>query len=96
MPNRTVTGANTVLDHWRALTAPHTAATFAPDPHQWEFIRQRLKTQDGRSVDFSLLQNKYFTLKEGLIKDRKMFIKACILYWIYLYFLVTDFPNQIA
>ena len=48
MPNRTAASAGVVLDHWRALTSPDTAATFAPSPAQWEFIRQRLFTPDGR------------------------------------------------
>jgi hypothetical protein len=50
MPNRTVAASSAVLDHWRALTVPHTAATFAPAPHQWEYIRQRLTNPHGGYV----------------------------------------------
>jgi hypothetical protein len=47
MPNRTAAGSSYVLDHWRALTSPITAGTFAPTTIQWEYIRQRLAKQDG-------------------------------------------------
>ncbi len=58
MPNRTVAASSTVLDHWRALTVPHTAATFAPAPHQWEYIRQRLTNPQGGYVLNIVLQIK--------------------------------------